>query len=246
MSTSAQIAANRENAQHSTGPRTDDGKAASSKNATTHGLCSRDFVVEPERQAEFDSLVAGNRAELQPEGDFEEDLFIRIMQAAWRIRRCNAAEADLFRQRGHDPLHDPECADQLRLYELYSRRASAEFSKLVKELRTVQTERQLRVEIQPPHQFPDADQTMRTAAILMDTARIHRELDAHTTRRTKEDPLWQMAEKFLSPPQFPLEQTNPIDPDGGAGFSLPTGPAAPALDRSADFSLPSDDPQEAA
>ena len=38
MSSQAQIAANRANAQLSTGPRTEEGKAASSRNAYRHGL----------------------------------------------------------------------------------------------------------------------------------------------------------------------------------------------------------------
>ena len=45
MSTSAaQIAANIQNAQSSTGPRTAEGKAASAKNSVIHGLFSGDFI----------------------------------------------------------------------------------------------------------------------------------------------------------------------------------------------------------
>ena len=40
MSTSAQIAANRANSQLSTGPKTKEGKAASSRNRITHGLAT--------------------------------------------------------------------------------------------------------------------------------------------------------------------------------------------------------------
>jgi len=38
MPTEAQITANRENAEHSTGPKTEEGKAASSHNHSSHGL----------------------------------------------------------------------------------------------------------------------------------------------------------------------------------------------------------------
>ncbi|MBI5265909.1 MAG: hypothetical protein HY851_01635 [candidate division Zixibacteria bacterium] len=41
MATDKQISANRLNAQKSTGPVTDDGKAASSRNAVTHGFFSK-------------------------------------------------------------------------------------------------------------------------------------------------------------------------------------------------------------
>ena len=49
MSTQAQLAANQANAQLSTGPNTEEGKAASSRNNLTHGLTYRGgmFVLLP-------------------------------------------------------------------------------------------------------------------------------------------------------------------------------------------------------
>jgi hypothetical protein len=44
MASDNQIVANRENARHSTGPKTPDGKAHSARNATRHGLLSREAV----------------------------------------------------------------------------------------------------------------------------------------------------------------------------------------------------------
>ena len=41
-------ATNRENAQKSIGPRTETGKAASSKNRLTHGLCSTALILDGE------------------------------------------------------------------------------------------------------------------------------------------------------------------------------------------------------
>ena len=48
MASTAQIYANRENSKHSTGPRTPEGKAASSTNATSHGLNAADPVLPHE------------------------------------------------------------------------------------------------------------------------------------------------------------------------------------------------------
>jgi hypothetical protein len=63
-----QQAANRQNAQKSTGPTTDEGKAASSRNALKHGLLARDIVVaDPafaESREEFDALLAALADEL--------------------------------------------------------------------------------------------------------------------------------------------------------------------------------------
>lgn len=44
MTTAAQVEANRRNAQHSTGPRSQQGKARSSQNATKHGFTGRLLV----------------------------------------------------------------------------------------------------------------------------------------------------------------------------------------------------------
>ena len=54
MATTAQLLANQQNAALSTGPRTPDGKAASSPNATKHGLSSAFRVLAHEDQEEFD------------------------------------------------------------------------------------------------------------------------------------------------------------------------------------------------
>ncbi|HEY7615839.1 MAG TPA: hypothetical protein VH744_03475, partial [Terriglobales bacterium] len=59
MATLAQIAANRANAQLSTGPRTEAGKAAVAQNRATHGLSGAAFFLLPhEDEAEFQALVA--------------------------------------------------------------------------------------------------------------------------------------------------------------------------------------------
>ena len=48
MVSEKKLAANRLNAQKSTGPKTDEGKAKSARNATTHGLFCRDVVIKGE------------------------------------------------------------------------------------------------------------------------------------------------------------------------------------------------------
>ena len=51
MATAAQIAANRLNVQKSTGPRTPEGKAASSSNALKHGMDAASIVIPGEDPA---------------------------------------------------------------------------------------------------------------------------------------------------------------------------------------------------
>ena len=57
MATHAQVQANRKNSRLSTGPRTTKGKAASSRNAVSHGLNSVDPVLLHEDRARFEALV---------------------------------------------------------------------------------------------------------------------------------------------------------------------------------------------
>src|SRR3974390_2454728 len=52
MSSDAQVVANIENARHSTGPRTEEGKARSSQNALKHGLTSNKSLLLPDEDEE--------------------------------------------------------------------------------------------------------------------------------------------------------------------------------------------------
>jgi hypothetical protein len=66
MATTAQILANQQNAQKSTGPRSPEGKAASAQNAAKHGLSSAFRVLQHEDQGEFDQTLTTLRDEHNP------------------------------------------------------------------------------------------------------------------------------------------------------------------------------------
>ncbi|MHC4229966.1 MAG: hypothetical protein ACYSW0_21225, partial [Planctomycetota bacterium] len=83
MSTEAQINANRQNAQKSTGPRTAEGKAAVAHNALKHGLFSVDDVVFDESQQDYDQLKEKMLAEMRPAGYMELMLVERIVSLSW-------------------------------------------------------------------------------------------------------------------------------------------------------------------
>ena len=90
--TEKQIAANRANAAHSTGPRTEDGKARSRLNALKHGLLASEaanFGVEgePARKA-FESLSDRLENHYRPRGPIEEILVQKIAIATWRLNRA--------------------------------------------------------------------------------------------------------------------------------------------------------------
>ena len=73
-----QIAANRMNAQKSTGPRTEAGKAISRLNAFRHGFSAKIAPVPGEDQAEVDRQAAMWQAELNPEGSVVKGYFVNI------------------------------------------------------------------------------------------------------------------------------------------------------------------------
>ena len=93
MASEAQSAANRRNARNSTGPRTEAGKAASSRNAIRHGLASAQLILFDERQDDFERFYDDLRTAHAPADAAEDGLVERIAMASWRLRRVWRAEA---------------------------------------------------------------------------------------------------------------------------------------------------------
>src|SRR5271157_1199561 len=93
----AQIAANRRNAQESTGPRTPEGRAVSRMNAVKHGILSSHLLVcSPylkESAREFATLRQRCWEDLSPHAPLEEMLVDQIVTAQWRLRRALKAES---------------------------------------------------------------------------------------------------------------------------------------------------------
>jgi len=75
MSTERQIAANKANAQKSTGPKTDEGKARSCLNHLSHGFTSNTAQLIPDEDPEeFKALLADLMNEYQPATPTEQIL----------------------------------------------------------------------------------------------------------------------------------------------------------------------------
>lgn len=84
--------ANRENSLRSTGPRTETGKARSSKNAQRHGILSRQPLLADEDAREFEHFRAEIFVALGPEGAMETLFAERAAFASWRLRRLVKVE----------------------------------------------------------------------------------------------------------------------------------------------------------
>ena len=94
MSTSiAQISANRANALKSTGAISQIGKAKVAQNAITHGLFSKQLILNNENPLEYQSLLGELQRSLQPVGILEQSLVERISVSLWRQKRLVRAES---------------------------------------------------------------------------------------------------------------------------------------------------------
>jgi hypothetical protein len=86
-------------AQHSTGPRTPEGKAVSWCNALKHGLTGAGIALQDEDTAELERRVVSFHAELQPSGEVGEVLVRRAAFLSVRLDRCMFEETARLRER---------------------------------------------------------------------------------------------------------------------------------------------------
>lgn len=102
MISEKQLAANRQNALKSTGPKTQAGKALASRNSLKHGLLAKNVVITEgegaEDQQAFDALLADFIGEFNPVGSLEEMLVEKIAVCYWRMSRANRYEVGVLRQ----------------------------------------------------------------------------------------------------------------------------------------------------
>ena len=112
MSSERQIAANRLNAQKSTGPSTPEGRAAVRLNGVKHGLTAQTLVLKGENESDFTTLLDSYEAEHQPATPTEEALVLQLAMATWRLRRLYHVEAGFYTYKLKDT------ADQAARYKL--------------------------------------------------------------------------------------------------------------------------------
>jgi hypothetical protein len=155
----ARLHANRENAQHSTGPRTGEGKKRSSLNSTRHGILAQVIHLPEEEMAAFSAFTKEYVASLAPIGAVEIQLANACADLQFRLHRLAAAEHNLFAI-GHNENGDAwdvdnaeshtalafaetlrRSKDPLALLTLYESRLSRRLLQTLKQLREIQAER---------------------------------------------------------------------------------------------------------
>jgi hypothetical protein len=96
MTTLSQIEANRRNAQHSTGPRTPEGKAASSMNALKSGIDAESNIIPGEDAAALAALTERLHQGCQPQTVLESLLVDDIVRDTWLLTRLARIDAQLL------------------------------------------------------------------------------------------------------------------------------------------------------
>ncbi len=137
MSTSAQISANQLNAQHSCGPRTEEGKAHSCLNNFRHGFTGEFTVLPTEDQEEFDTLLAGLRADHQPQNTTETLLVEKMARHHWLVER--ALRLQELTLSSELPMRDME--RQFSLYLRYQTTHDRAFHKCLDQLLKLRAEK---------------------------------------------------------------------------------------------------------
>ncbi len=139
MSTQAQIAANQANAQLSTGPKSEAGRAAAARNNFRHGLTtSSEFWVLPcESQTDYLKLLAQFQQEHQPETPTEEALVQAMAEHHWLRHRAMRLEEACFDYTTGQIIDDRKLALYLR-YQTTHERA---FHKALNDLLKLRTEK---------------------------------------------------------------------------------------------------------
>jgi hypothetical protein len=153
------IEANRANAQLSTGPTSETGKAKSSLNAVKTALTGRTILLPTDDAAEYERHIRAYQDELKPVGQLESDLVQSIADTTWRLARIPGLEMAIYAKgriqfaeafNDHDLSLRPAMIElqthltyekQLRNLQLQEARLARRREKETAELRKLQQER---------------------------------------------------------------------------------------------------------
>jgi hypothetical protein len=144
MQSEARLAANRANAQHSTGPRTPEGKDRVSQNAVKHGLHSAKPLIRENERETYELFEAELYDAIQPVGAIEEDLFAKLLHSSWCLRRIRELE-DAVILDYDDPFSDPEAERRMNSYARHTARFERVYRNALRDLRQLQTDRNLAI-----------------------------------------------------------------------------------------------------
>ena len=156
MISDKQLAANRRNAQKSTGPKTEEGKSVVAQNAVRHGFTAAAPILPNEDPAAYAAFKSQLTKELNPQGHVENMLADRIVDLSWRLKRSGRLHIDAYRVFAEHPRHkqsrgadtDLDCGQiavndfaEARVFErllVHERRIESSLYKTITELQRLQ------------------------------------------------------------------------------------------------------------
>ena len=116
MASPAQALANSQNAQHSTGPKTEAGKAKIAANGISHGLFTAYERLAPEAAERVNDLIARLRAAIPHRCDDHRDVVRDYALAIWRNELFRKMEASFFEAAVAFEVERPESAALVETY----------------------------------------------------------------------------------------------------------------------------------
>jgi hypothetical protein len=137
--TEAQISANRENAQKSTGATTPEGKATVSQNRRTHGLAGHFHVLPWENAEDFRELAHSIYEERKPESATEQRLVDSMIQHYWLKQRAIGLQDELLLA---SPIPTEVDGKKLSLFLRYQTTHERSYYKAEKELQNLRKTKQ--------------------------------------------------------------------------------------------------------
>jgi len=98
--------------KHSGGPKTDKGKAISSRNSTTHSLTARRWL-NAEEQTLFDETVEAFNNDFNPQTSIERVLIVKMAECTVRLMRIQNTENAMFDLASSEAEHPDEVIKSL-------------------------------------------------------------------------------------------------------------------------------------
>ena len=160
MTSEKQIAANRANAEKSTGPKTPETKAISAVNALRHGMTGQINLMPGEDREAHDKFCAAIVECLAPEGALEIQFAQSAAEDNWRAIRGRAIETNMFAvgnlgigtDLGHPEIDAAVnaaevfsvAAHKFQLLSLYMQRTNRDMQKSLDRLTALQADRRTR------------------------------------------------------------------------------------------------------
>ncbi|HXM42403.1 MAG TPA: hypothetical protein VN924_14205 [Bryobacteraceae bacterium] len=144
--------ANRQNAQHSTGPKTPEGKEAIRFNALTYGLRTISTILPGENCADYSQLWDELEADWQPQTRTERCYLETMVTSQWLLARLATSEKQIYETIGVCEKHF------VMLAYVAKQRAQLErsFRTAIADMKQSQKEREARSLPQPEQAGPTA------------------------------------------------------------------------------------------